>query len=296
MSLWTQRYKTEGHVENRPRPGAARKTTADIDALIYDFADRTPFTTAAAIAREFNLSERVVRLRLNAANLYHRIPSLQTTLTDWHREQRIRFCEENQGLDWDRVIFSDEKTFRSCDDRKKHLWRPKGERFNPKYVQSVKMSGRVTCGVWGFITAMGVGHIVGLNGNQNSVQYTEILEDILMPSMNIMNEDWRNDMLYMHDNARYHTCPFSRDWIRNHNIQMLEWPSLSPDLNPIENVWAKMVYGWGSEIVATPKAILEKANQRFDDMIGTNFFQNLYASMPRRLNEVINNNGNWCKY
>lgn len=199
-------------------------------------------------------------------------------------------------MDWDRVIFSDEKTFRSYDDRKKHLWRPNGERFNPKYVQSVKKSGRVTCGVWGFITAFGVGDIVGLKGNQNSVQYTEILEDILVPSMNTINEDWRNNMLFMHDNAGYHECPFTRDWIRNHNIEMLPWPSLSPDLNPIENVWAQMVYNWGSEVVATPDAILSKAQQRFADMIGTDCFKNLYASMPKRLNEVLNNNGNWCKY
>lgn len=78
MTLWTQRHATEGHIENRERPGAARKTTVEIDALIYKFADRTPFTTAAAIAREFDLSEKIVRSRLNAANLYHRIPSLQT--------------------------------------------------------------------------------------------------------------------------------------------------------------------------------------------------------------------------
>lgn len=294
--MWSQRYEKEGHIENRPRLGQPRKTNAEIDLQIKEMAERTGFITAASIARELNLSAFVVRQRLRECGLHHHIPAIEAKLTERHLEDRIKFCEENQGLDWDRVIFSDEKVFRTFSHRKLHLWRPKNERYNPKYVQQIQVSGRVSCGVWGFITSMGVGDICEISGRMNSKEYINVLEDILLPSMNIINEDWRENMLFMQDNAKIHGSKTSEKWIKDHNITLLKWPAYSSDLNPIENVWAQMVYNWDSHIEATRTAILNAAKRRFDDLIGTERFRNLYDSMPRRLNEVLENNGHWCRY
>lgn len=294
--MWSTRYETEGHTENRPRPGQPRKTSAAIDLQIKEFAEESPFITSAFIARELNVSENLVRRRLRESGLYHHIPAVEAKLTEKHIADRIKFCEENQGLDWDRVIFSDEKVFRCYSHRKLHLWRPKNERHNPKYVQQMKVSGRVTCGVWGFITAMGAGDICEISGRMNSQEYTEVLEDILLPSMNVMNEKWRETMLFMQDNSKVHIANRTAEWIRNHDITLLKWPAYSSDLNPIENVWAQMVYDWDPIEAATRTAILNAAKKRFDDLIGTERFSNLYASMPRRLNEVLENNGHWCSY
>ncbi|ORD95213.1 TCB2 [Hepatospora eriocheir] len=42
----------------------------------------------------------------------------------------------------------------------------------------------------------------------------------------------------MHDNDPKHTSRLVTDWIDEKNIDVLDWPLQSLDLNPIEAVWA----------------------------------------------------------
>jgi transposase len=44
----------------------------------------------------------------------------------------------------------------------------------------------------------------------------------------------------MQDNALIHTAGKIKNWLQGHGITVMEWPPYSPDLNPIENAWAKL--------------------------------------------------------
>jgi DDE superfamily endonuclease len=93
--------------------------------------------------------------------------------------------------------------------------------------------------VWGAIWLSGLSNLVIMErdeeskgGGYSANSYLKVLEQET-PNCFIPGR------VLMQDNASIHTAKKVQKWCEENAIPQLDWPPYSPDMNPIEHVWAK---------------------------------------------------------
>ena len=98
----------------------------------------------------------------------------------------------------------------------------------------------------------GTGQLIAITGIMKSEDYIKILDENVWLSVQNLDLGWWFN--FQQDNDPKHTFKSVTTWLEKNKITVLLWPLMSPDLNPIENLWIELKVGincW------SPKTLLE---------------------------------------
>lgn len=296
-----------GHLS---KPGRPRKlTAADLAVLRQAGAKRETGTSSKAAAalqaiRGTVISKstawRALTSNKHAFRVYRRVPMLSAA----QKAKRRAFSHAWRNLDWNRVMFTDSKYF-TADSSSRRVGHYRPVAAPPETVGKPK--NQASWHVYMGVTAFGVTKMVFVTGG--SKRNTACFRHDGKLCRGVCSREYRKDVLpvFKSEGARLFSQHNRRSWFlqqdgaRIHQTKdsiaqaeqcapaglLQPWPPSSPDLSPIENVWAMMAADMAHLPVTKTKNDLRCQLEQVAAGLTAERVAPLFDSMKRRLKDCL---------
>jgi transposase len=276
-------------VSRKKGSGRPRKITGKFSKSLGQSIRRNTSIPTRTLARKLcqqglEVSHMTVSRHLAAHGYKKSLPRATPMLTAAHKQKRIEWAQQHINDDWNKTLFSDETAFQLFRNTVKR-WHKENRPIRPMPKDRAKIFA------WGGFCVMGKTSLFCFRRIMNAEFYVEILENHIPEIDAMLSDHWR----LQQDNDPKHTSRLAKAFLQNNVPEVMDWPSNSPDLNPIENLWA-IVKGNVERRMPKNLTELERFMAEEWEAIPDAVLTNLAGSMKRRCELIIENNGERISY
>jgi len=164
------------------------------------------------------------------------------------------------------VIFADETIFSTNDYFLRFVNCAPGEQYNQENQKDNNPHPPQLNGC-GCFSSTGMGTLWTFTETMNGQYYKSILNECLLESadklLDLNNNLRRWYLLHDSIHSGVHGSNVVNNWLESKNIIVIDFPSYSPDLNPIENMFAKIKYRMWEHHAETVEELQDAAHTTF---------------------------------
>lgn len=296
------RLKAGKSAETGERLGRPLKLTPSLRRQLAQYKAKHPFKNAAWYARQLSLRNRVpisvrsTRRALHELGFHWRVPK-RRLLTSAQKRARVEFARAHLADSWERRMAGDETTFNLWRSGKK-CWVRLSNRTGEDYPNKPYIAPKLEKISVTVVAAIGRGRksdIGFLPKGWAGDDLVSVFDRVVFPSLQWRSSIHKPDELMWDNDGRHHQKVW-KDYAARRRLRPLDpWPSNSPDLSPIENLWRWMKDRVESSCARNEAELREAIRKAWLDFPIENTIT-LMDSMPKRLAECLRLNGGRIRY
>lgn len=270
--------------ERKPyAPRANTKNVSKVRKEVFRKAQcRTKIYSSRDIGAVVGASHTTVQRILKYNGISYQSYSKRLSLTKERREKRVKFARfmQKRKKEWRFTIITDEASFWLNKSKPGKVWTADPAKETGAGVHGPK----IHC--WGGISARGALKLEIFEENLDADGYLSILRKKIPEIRSLYGDEWQ----WQQDGSGVHRAKVVTSFLAQNVPQKMNWPPYSPDLSPIENIWA-WLKGQVAKDVPQSVDTLKKSIRRHWESMDIEFLAPYFDSMPKRMAMVIENEG-----